>query len=99
MMILKPLAALAIGLPTLAGLGVAATGVMVVDVREKGPNGAHIVVPVPLALARMALVAAPNVPVRAHGPGLPEGVDREMIGTADAVVKALAEAEDGVLVE
>lgn len=94
MLLLKPLAAIAIGVPALAGLGVAATGVMVVDVREGGPNGTHIVVPVPLALAKVALNVAPSVPAR-----LPEQVDTRAIDAVDKVLDALEKAEDGVLVD
>ena len=40
----------AVAVPTIAAGSVAATGVVVVDVRE-ARNGQHIVVPVPLALS------------------------------------------------
>jgi hypothetical protein len=35
-------------------------GILIVDVREGGEDGAHIVVPVPLALARLATVFMPD---------------------------------------
>jgi hypothetical protein len=41
-------------------LVVGATGVVVVDVQEGGEDGTHIVVPVPLVLAQVALTFAPD---------------------------------------
>lgn len=36
-----------------------ATGILLVDVREGGTDGTHIVIPVPLVLAQVALAVAP----------------------------------------
>jgi hypothetical protein len=36
-----------------------ATGILLVDVREGGPDGTHIMIPVPLVLAQAALAMAP----------------------------------------
>lgn len=41
--------------PLMAGLLVYSTGLAVVDVRENGPDGTRLIVPVPLALANVAL--------------------------------------------
>lgn len=75
-----------------------ATGVAIVDVREGGPDGHRIVVPVPLMIAQVALAFAPIDAARldlAHhgGPEL-----REHLQAAREVVAALAEAPDGELV-
>ncbi len=43
-----------------SGLFLGATGVLLVDVREGGPDGMHIVVPVPLIVAQAALSFAPE---------------------------------------
>ena len=39
---------------------VAGTGVVVVDVQEKGPDGHHFVVPVPLLLAQAPRASCPK---------------------------------------
>ena len=72
---------------------VAATGVLVVDVREGGPAGHHFVVPVPLALAEVASAFVP--PDKAH---VDLGDARQYLPAADDVLKALAETPDGELV-
>ncbi len=78
-----------------AGLlaAVASLGVVVVDVREGGPDGHHIVVPVPLALAQTALAFAPAPPVRGK-------LDRaaRYLPLAREVLEALAAGPDGELV-
>jgi hypothetical protein len=43
----------------LIALFLGATGVVLVNVREGGPDGTHITVPVPLVLARAVLAVAP----------------------------------------
>ena len=48
-----------LGVPVAMLATVASLGVVVVDVREGGPDGHHIVVPVPLVLAQAALAVAP----------------------------------------
>jgi hypothetical protein len=71
----------------------AATGVVVVDVQQSGPSGHHLVVPVPLAAAR---IAAEFVPQSARK--LDVGEARRYLPAANEVLKALAEAPDGELV-
>jgi len=87
----KLAAVLAVPLALLAT--VASLGVMVVDVREGGPNGHHIVVPVPLVLAQAAVALAPTDKLR-----VPENEGLEHIGVAREVLEALAKAPDGELV-
>jgi hypothetical protein len=72
---------------------VAGTGVVVVDVKEGGPSGHHIVVPVPLIVAQSA---AAFVPDKARHLDL--GKAREYLPMAEAALKALAEAPDAELV-
>jgi hypothetical protein len=72
---------------------VASLGVVVVDVREGGPDGHHIVVPVPLALAQTALAFVPEERVRVK-------LDRaaQHLPLAREVLQALAAGPDGELV-
>ncbi len=74
---------------------IASLGVVVVDVREGGPNGHRIVVPVPLVAAQAALALAPlAAPQKAMNLQLPpEAV--EHMGIAREVLEALAAAPDG----
>lgn len=74
---------------------VASLGVVVVDVREGGPDGNRIVVPVPLVLAQAALAAAPMVAEKELR--LPDEAAQH-IGIAKEVLEALAAAPDGVFV-
>jgi hypothetical protein len=99
---LKAAAIIIVGLPLalLASVLTAcfATGVAIVDVREGGPGGHHIVVPVPLLVAQAALALAPidanRLELAEHGgPEL-----RKHLRAAREVVAALAEAPDGELV-
>lgn len=99
---LKAAAIIIVGLP-LALLSAVltacfATGVAIVDVREGGPDGQHIVVPVPLMIAQVALALAPidagRLDLAEHGgPEL-----RRHLSAAREIVVALAEAPDGELV-
>ncbi len=89
--------AILLGVPVALLATVASLGVMVVDVREGGPNGNRIVVPVPLVLAQAAVAIAPTF--------APEEKFRindrdalQHIGTAHEVLEALAKAPDGELV-
>jgi len=66
---------------------------VVVDVRELGPDGHRIVLPVPLALVRTAAAFVP--PQRAGGSWSEAAPHLEM---ARGVLRALAEAPDGELV-
>jgi hypothetical protein len=99
---LKAAAIIVVGLPLalLATVLTAcfATGVAIVDVREGGPDGGRIVVPVPLMIAQTALALAPidagRLDLAEHGgPEL-----RRHLRAAREVVVALAEAPDGELV-
>jgi hypothetical protein len=87
----KLAAILAVPLALLAT--VASLGVMVVDVREGGPNGQHIVVPVPLVLAQVALAFVPADKLQ-----VPDRDVVEHIGVAREILEALAKAPDGELV-
>jgi hypothetical protein len=89
----KLAAVLAVPLALLAT--VASLGVVVVDVREGGPDGNRIVVPFPLVLAQAALAAAPMVAEEELR--LPEEA-AEHIGIAREILVALAAAPDGVFV-
>ena len=83
----------AAAMPLAAGATVAATGVAWVDVREGGPNGTRIVVPVPLLAAEMAATFAPMPDIRSE-----MGEAREHLGAARKVLDALRESPDGELV-
>jgi hypothetical protein len=83
----------AVAVPAIAAGSVAATGVVVVDVRE-AHGGQHIVVPVPLALAQFAASFVPEEKMRVQ-----MGREAEQyLPVAREVLAALAEAEDGELV-
>ena len=91
---LKLILAGAAALPIAATGTVAATGVAWVDVRDGGPNGTRIVVPVPLVAAEIAAAFIPT-------PDLSMKMDREALlhlGSARKVVQALRDAPDGELV-
>src|SRR5512134_1208780 len=85
-----------LGVPIAMLATVASLGIVVVDVREGGPDGSRIVVPVPLVFAQAALaiapMAAPDDKLR-----LPHEAAEHM-GLAREVVEALAAAPDGELV-
>jgi hypothetical protein len=83
----------AVAVPAIAAGSVAATGVVVVDVKE-ARGGHHIVVPVPLALAQ---VAAALVPLDKTHVRIPREAEQYM-PVARQVLEALATAEDGELV-
>jgi hypothetical protein len=82
--------------PLVAVATVAGTGVAVVDVKESGPDGHHIVVPVPLLLAQAVTVFTP--PVRMDVRGEDRRRLEQFLPVAQDVLKALAEAPDGELV-
>jgi len=75
---------------------VASLGVVVVDVREGGPDGHRIIVPVPLVLAQAAVAVAPAVAEKELR--IPDNEVLEHIGLARSVVEAIAAAPDGELV-
>ena len=89
--------AVVLGAPVAMLATVASLGVVVVDVREGGPDGHHIVVPVPLVLAQAALAIAPAVapPDKLR---IPDGEPLEHVALAREVLDALAKAPDGELV-
>jgi hypothetical protein len=90
---LKLVLAGAVAVPMAAAGAVAATGVVVVDVRE-ARDGHRIVVPVPLALAQAAAVFVPDRQTRIDlGPEA-----TRYLPIAAQALDALAEAEDAELV-
>jgi hypothetical protein len=89
--------AVILGVPIAILATVASLGVVVVDVREGGPDGHRFVVPVPLVLAQAALAVAPVVAPQ-DKLRVPDGEALEHIGLAREVLEALAEAPDGELV-
>ena len=88
--------AVILGVPIAMLATIASLGIVVVDVREGGPGGHRIVVPVPLVFAQAALAAAPLV--AQDKMRVPDGEALEHIGLAREVLEALAEAPDGELV-
>ena len=89
--------AIVLAIPLALLATVASLGVMVVDVRESGPDGHHIVVPVPQVLAQTALAVAPTI---AHEKDLRihDAEALRHLPLARQVLQALAEAPDGELV-
>jgi hypothetical protein len=85
--------AIILGIPVAMLATVASLGVVVVDVREGGPNGNRVVVPVPLVFAQAAValapIAAPDRAMRLPNEAL------EHMGLAREVLEALAAAPDG----
>jgi len=88
--------AVILGVPIALLATIASLGVVVVDVREGGPDGTRIVVPVPLVFAQAALAVAPAV-APADKMRIPDEA-LEHIGRAREVLEALAAAPDGELV-
>jgi hypothetical protein len=87
------LAALA-ALPVAATLAVANTSMLVVDVKEGGPSGHRIVVPVPLFLAQAALNLAPAHATRTELPA--EAL--ETLSRSASLLDALADCPDAELI-
>jgi len=85
-----------LGVPIALLATVASLGVIVVDVREGGPDGHRIIVPLPLVLAQAAVAVAPAVAEKEMR--IPDHEALEHIGVARQVVEALAQAPDGELV-
>jgi len=83
----------AVAVPAIAVGSVAATGVVVVDVKEPR-EGHHFVVPVPLALAQAAAAFVPEEKTRVR---IPEKA-AHYLPVARQALEALAAAEDGELV-
>jgi hypothetical protein len=88
--------AVILGVPIALLATVASLGVVVVDVREGGPDGSRIVVPVPLVFAQAALALAPAVAPQEQMRIPDEAL--EHMGLAREVLEALAAAPDGELV-
>ena len=88
--------AVILGVPIALLATIASLGVVVVDVREGGPDGNRIVVPVPLVFAQAALAVAPAV-APADKMRIPDEA-LEHVGLAREVLEALAAAPDGELV-
>jgi hypothetical protein len=87
------LAAIAAAVPTALLAAVASLGIMVVDVREDGPDGHHFVIPVPLVVAQTALALAPSERMR-----VPITEAARYMPLAREVLEALAAGPDGELV-
>ena len=88
--------AVILGVPIALIATVASLGVVVVDVREGGPDGNRIVVPVPLVFAQAALALAPAV-APDEKMRIPDEA-LEHVGLAREILEALAAAPDGELV-
>ncbi|MET0553731.1 MAG: hypothetical protein ABW221_11880 [Vicinamibacteria bacterium] len=91
---LKLILAGAAALPIAATGTVAATGIAWVDVREGGPEGTRIVLPVPLVAAEIAAAFVPTPDLRTKM----DGETLAHLGSARKVVQALRDAPDGELV-
>ena len=89
--------AIILGVPIALLATVASLGIVVVDVREGGPGGNRVVVPVPLVLAQAALAVAPAF-APADKLRIPDREVLEHVGLAREVIEALAAAPDGELV-
>ena len=76
------------------GIFLGTTGVVLVDVRETAPDNMHLVIPVPLALAQVALTFAPD---EAKYVSCPEFARYRHV--AERILQELQRAPDGVLVE
>jgi hypothetical protein len=82
-----------------------ASGVVVVDVKEGGPDGMHIVVPVPLFLAQAALTFAPDeaqyveCPEFAPYQAMAERIIEELGNQPDFVMVEVIEGDEKVLVQ
>jgi hypothetical protein len=87
------IAAIVAAVPAALLAGVASLGVMVVDVREGGPDGHHLVIPVPLVVAQAALGFVPAEKTR-----VPLGEAARHLPLARDVIEALADGPDGELV-
>jgi hypothetical protein len=93
---LTKLAALLVAIP-LSMLGVfVGTGIAVVDVKEGGPGGHRIVVPVPLLLVQAAASFVPAKHLHGADRGIAEA--KPYLPGLSKVVEALAEAPDCELV-
>ncbi len=78
----------------LMSLVIGATGVVLVDVQEGGPDGMHLMIPVPLVVAQTALAF---VPEEARYVECPEVAD--YLPLAERVLEELRDQPDFVIVE
>ena len=83
-----------IGVPLALIALIISSGFAVIDVRESGPDGSHIIVPVPLALARGAALFVPDELTNVE---CDEDIER-YIPMAERAVAVLREAPDVELV-
>jgi hypothetical protein len=90
---LKVLVIGAVGVPAALLAVVASLGVMVVDVREGGPDGHRIVVPIPLLAAQTALALVPEGKAR-----LEANEATKYLPMAREVLEALEAGPDGEIV-
>ncbi|MGH9319468.1 MAG: hypothetical protein ACRD21_13015 [Vicinamibacteria bacterium] len=89
---LKTAALILLSIPLLLAGLIASTGIIVVDV--KTADGPHIIVPVPMLLARTALGFVPREATHIEIPELSEYSD-----VASRLVAELRESGDGILIE
>jgi hypothetical protein len=100
---LKVAAILFLPFALVAGI-LASSSYVVVDIEEKGPDGIHLVVPVPLALAQAALSFVPDRETRIPCPELAEylpvakGVIEELTALPDSELVRVEEGEELVLI-
>jgi hypothetical protein len=86
-------AAAALAIPVAMFGAVASTSFLVVDVRETGPDGVRIVLPVPLILAQAAASFVPESQARVDVPEI-----EEYLPAAEKLVAALRDVPDAELV-
>lgn len=100
---LKVAAILFLPFALIAGI-LASSSYLVVDIEEKGPDGIHLIIPVPLALARVALRFVPDHETRIPCPELAEylpaakRVIEELTAAPDSELVRLEEGEELVLI-
>ena len=90
---MKTFLAVIVSLVLLAGVTLAALPWVVVDVRQEGPAAFHITVPLPLPLARAALLFVDEDETRVEIPEL-----ARFCAEAEKMVRLLADAPDAELV-
>jgi len=78
----------------LIGMLLGVTGVAVVDIKDSGPDGHHLTIPVPLMIAQAALTFAPD---EAKYVECPKFARYQKV--AATILEELEHAPDGVLVE
>lgn len=97
-MLLK-LTAIALAVPVAGAATVAATGVMVIDVREHKANGQHLVIPVPMLPVRVLAGMVPSLAIPLKSDHHRMDADaRQAMQAGAQVLEALAASPDGELV-